>query len=328
MRIVENRVAYIDLDSDESTARSPIDHLYDAVNLFNPYLGGIRYDPEEKRLYVTCTLDRDHRILDVLLGNLLGTRPIDVVDCQHGVFRGCHGETVEISHALGMLPQISVEMSVDELEMWDRDEPDLRAYNLSELPTYMMGRVRRTIHGFGSTDGKQKGKAAPLTWDDIHVHNVSLIMDWSEHFEDLDRHTLSLHLTIHRDGRMSAKQIVVFAESMYGADPASPEIIDNFSGRVRFSEPDADVPYLAAFGMRSGDAEPDRPTVPVKFVFGKDMEVWMSGPKLEDVTYVDAMIKLPTRSSDPDEDPHSADREPAEALRYRLYYEGRIRLGE
>lgn len=323
MRIVENRVAYIDADAE----LSPVDHLYGGMNLFNPYLGGIRYAPDEKMLYITCTLDREHRIVDVLLGNLLGTRPVSIVDCQHGVFRRCQAETVEISHYLGMLPQINVEMVVDEIELWDRGEPGLRAYNISDLPTYMVGRVRRSIDASKSSSEGRSQKAMPLTWEDVKVHNVSLIMDWSEHFEDLGQHTLSLHLTIHRDGRMDAKQVVVFTESMFDEDPASPEIIENFSGRIRFAESDADIPYLAVFGMRGvkGD-EVDHPSVPVKFHLGRSMEIWMAGPEMTDVTYVDSMIKLPKRGADQEEETPSSTED--EVLRYRLYYGGRIQLGE
>ena len=325
MRIVENRVAYIDADAE----LSPVDHLYGGMNLFNPYLGGIRYDPDGKMLYITCTLDREHRILDAMLGNVLGTRPLSIVDCQHGVFRSCQAESVEISHCLGMLPQISVEMTIDEIELWDRDEPDLRAYNLSDLPTYMVGRVRRAINAPTSSSEKQTQKAVPLTWDDVKVHNVSLIMDWSEHFEDLGQHTLSLHLTIHRDGKMEAKQVVVFTESMFDEDPASPEIIENFSGRIRFAEPDADIPYLAAFGVKgTKDDEEDHPSVPVKFRLGRDIEIWMAGPEMTDVTYVDSMIKLPKRGADPNDESPSTDEDEDDVLRYRLYYGGRIRLGK
>lgn len=324
MRIIENRVAYIEPPTDGDETLSPVEHLYGAVNLFNPYLGGLRYDPDEGRLFITCTLDREHRMIDVLLGNLLGTRPLDIVDCQHGVFRGCQSELAEISHRMGVLPQIDVEMSFDEIELWGRNAPDLRAYNLSELPTYMMGKARRTS-GFGrpSQDGQQK--ARPLTWDDVRVHNVSLIMDWSEHFSDLGPHTLSLHLTVRRDGGMSAKQIVAFNETMSDRDPASPEIIENFRGRIRFCEPDGDVPYLAAFGVID-ESEDDRPPTDVKFSFARSLELWMSSPELTDVTYVDAMIRLPKRGadSDPDEDPSE---DAVDGIRYRLYYEGRIRLG-
>lgn len=323
MRIVENRVAYIEADAE----LSPVEHLYGGVNLFNPYLGGLRYDPDDKMLYITCTLDKEHRILDVMLGNLLGTKSVDIVDCQHGVFRGCQAELAEISHCVGMLPQISVEVAVDEIEVWGRNGPDLRAYNISDLPTYMVGRSRRVAQGAPSTGDGKPQKAMPLTWDDVKVHNVSLIMDWSEQFEDLGPHTLSLHLSIRRDGNMSAKQIVVFSESMFDKDPASPEIIENFSGRIRFCEPDADIPYLAAFGMQGGqDDDDEHPIVPVKFRLGRNMEIWMAGPELSDVTYVDAMIRLPKRGGDQD-DAESPEADVSDVIRYRLYYGGRIRLG-